>query len=122
MVRTPKPFSDGQGGFLPNGASQKAGLNASILDSSWGKLKEIMTYKAEALGKTLLLVNPAWTSQKCSFCGEMVKKSLSTRTHACPTCGYEAHRDHNAALNILALGMESLGIKSLEAPSITPSV
>ncbi|WP_333368392.1 zinc ribbon domain-containing protein [Microcoleus sp. N3A4] len=28
-------------------------------------------------------VPPHYTSQKCSNCGEVVKKSLSSRTHTC---------------------------------------
>jgi putative transposase len=32
---------------------------------------------------------------------------LSVRTHKC-SCGFVANRDHNAALNILALGLKSL--------------
>ncbi|MFN7853137.1 MAG: zinc ribbon domain-containing protein, partial [Dolichospermum sp.] len=43
-----------------------------------------------------------YTSQKCSSCGVVVKKSLSTRTHKC-VCGCELHRDKNAAINILNL-------------------
>ncbi|WP_200090322.1 zinc ribbon domain-containing protein [Salicibibacter cibi] len=40
----------------------------------------------------------------CSGCGAFVKKSLSERTHRC-SCGYEEHRDINAAKNILRLGL-----------------
>ena len=38
-----------------------------------------------------------------SGCGTVVKKDLSERWHSCE-CGTELDRDHNAALNILALG------------------
>ena len=53
-------------------------------------------------------MNPAYTSQKCSSCGTVVKKSLSTRTHACK-CGCVLDRDHNAALNILQKAIGSTG-------------
>ncbi|MCK9520870.1 MAG: transposase, partial [Dehalococcoidia bacterium] len=46
-----------------------------------------------------------------SACGRIVKKSLSIRTHVCP-CGFVANRDHNAAINILALGLESLAAQA----------
>jgi putative transposase len=58
-------------------------------------------------GKQVIAVPAHYTSQKCSSCGQIVKKSLSVRTHKC-SCGFVANRDHNAALNILALGLKSL--------------
>jgi len=49
------------------------------------------------------------TSQNCSNCGEKVKKSLSTRTHVCPHCNYVEDRDINASINILKLGLTTVG-------------
>ncbi|NEO95949.1 MAG: transposase, partial [Moorea sp. SIO3G5] len=53
-------------------------------------------------------VNPAYTSQNCSECGEIVKKSLSTRTHVCK-CGCRLDRDQNAAINILKRALGTVG-------------
>lgn len=92
-------------------------LSKSIADVGWGMFLRILSYKAKALGKQLIGVDPRWTSQQCSQCGILVRKSLSTRTHACPDCGYKANRDYNAARNILRLGLQSVGIQSLEAPT-----
>jgi putative transposase len=55
-------------------------------------------------------VPPEYTTQECSRCGYLVKKTLSTRTHRCPRCGLVLCRDHNAALNILRRGLELLGM------------
>jgi len=55
--------------------------------------------------KTVIAVPPQYTSQNCSNCGNLVKKTLSTRTHICG-CGTILDRDHNAALNILAKGLK----------------
>ncbi|WP_462269678.1 zinc ribbon domain-containing protein [Desulfobacter sp.] len=52
-------------------------------------------------------VPPQYTSQKCSACGEIVKKSLSVRTYRC-ACGFVANRDLNAAINILRVGLDTL--------------
>lgn len=52
-----------------------------------------------------LAVNPHNTSQLCSRCGEIVKKSLAERWHSCSVCGLEMDRDVNAAINILRLGL-----------------
>ena len=58
-------------------------------------------YKAEYAGKVVSLVNAHNTTQLCSRCGEMVKKTLAVRVHNCPVCGLILDRDHNAAINIL---------------------
>ncbi|MFK0729834.1 MAG: zinc ribbon domain-containing protein, partial [Gloeotrichia echinulata HAB0833] len=55
----------------------------------------------------VVAVNPRMTSQKCSDCGTIVKKSLSTRSHIC-NCGSYLHRDVNAAKNILNLVSDTL--------------
>ena len=118
MVRRPKPKKDeGTGAYLPNGASAKSGLNASIYDAGWGMFVQILKQVAEKLGKLALAVPPHYTSQMCSSCGEIVKKGLSTRTHRCSHCGLATDRDYNAARNILRLGLESLGLP-LEASTI----
>jgi putative transposase len=83
-------------------------LAKHIADVSWNKLITITTYKAEWAGKRVELVNPRNTSQMCSGCGEIVKKELSERTHRCPFCGLVLDRDHNAAINILRLGLQSV--------------
>jgi len=106
MTRRPKPKQDESGTYLPNGAKAKSGLNTSILDAGWGTFVQMLGYKAAERGKQIIAVPPQYTSQRCSACGEIVKKSLSHRTHRCG-CGFVAHRDHNAALNILRLGLES---------------
>jgi putative transposase len=76
-------------------------LAKSIGDASWGKLMQYTEYKAAEAGRSVYYVNPKGTSQICSRCGEVVKKSLSERVHGCPTCGFSTDRDLNAALNIL---------------------
>ena len=104
LRRRPAPKPDGNGGYLPNGAKRKAGLNKSISDAGWAQFRSILTSKAAWAGKRVELVPPAYTSQDCSGCGERVAKSLSVRTHVCPSCGLVMDRDENAAVNILRAG------------------
>jgi putative transposase len=92
-------------------------LAKSIADASWSKLFELTSYKAENAGRKMIQVNPRNTSQNCSGCGELVKKDLSVRIHHCTSCGLTLDRDENAALNILRIGLDSLGNQSLEATS-----
>ncbi|WP_254449367.1 transposase, partial [Anabaena sp. UHCC 0253] len=58
--------------------------------------------------RVTVAVNPQYTSQECSSCGEIVKKTLSTRTHVCK-CGCFMDRDENAARNILSRGLSTVG-------------
>lgn len=82
-------------------------LSLSIMDASWSRFMQFLSYKAENAGKIVVKVEPKNTSQKCSQCGEMVKKSLKVRMHKCPYCGIKLDRDYNASLNILALGLKN---------------
>ncbi|HET8677271.1 MAG TPA: transposase, partial [Blastocatellia bacterium] len=77
-------------------------LAKSISDAAWNTFLQILQSKAESAGRRVWKVAAAFTSQDCSQCGARVKKSLAVREHRCIECGFVAHRDHNAALNILA--------------------
>jgi putative transposase len=76
-------------------------LAQSISDAAWSRFREWLEYFGVVYGVPVIAVNPNYTSQNCSNCGEIVVKTLSTRTHKCPHCRYVADRDENAALNIL---------------------
>lgn len=84
-------------------------LAKSVHDASWGKLRQLLAYKAEWAGCELIDVDPKNTSQACSGCGVIVPKSLSVREHSCPACGTVLDRDHNAAINILHKAVVGLG-------------
>jgi len=103
MSKRPKPKQDEKGTYLPNGAAAKGGLNKSIVDAGWSQFVQFCAYKAANAGRTVVQVNPKYTSQICSGCGTVKKKELSERWHSCD-CGTQLDRDHNAAINILRLG------------------
>ncbi|HEX3269273.1 MAG TPA: transposase [Ktedonobacterales bacterium] len=90
-------------------------LAKSISDAGWGAFLIILTDKAVCAGRRIVGVNPAYTSQRCSGCGEMVLKGLSVRWHSCSVCGTSLHRDHNAARNIEGLGRSLQGGVALAA-------
>jgi putative transposase len=88
-------------------------LAKAIMDATWYKLRQYTAYKVEGRGGQCIVVNPNGTSRKCSKCGKDVKKKdLSVRVHECPNCGLVLDRDHNAALNILKLGLEQAHAKT----------
>ena len=104
LVRRPKPRPDGAGGYAPNGAAAKTGLNRSIHDAGWGQLLTMITYKAESAGRTVIAVDPRNTSRTCAHCGHISAGNRRGAVFKCQACGHQAHADTNAAINILRAG------------------
>jgi putative transposase len=115
LSRRPAPMQDENGTYAHNGAARKAGLNKSIQDAGWRQFLSILAFKAACAGKRVEAVNPAYTSQDCSDCGERMQISLSVRTHVCTHCGLILDRDENAARNILWLGQRLRGLAGMPA-------
>ena len=92
-------------------------LAKSILDACWGRLRQFMSYKAENAGKLYMPTNYRGTTQRCSQCGEIVKKELWNREHKCHNCGFVVPRDYNSALEIKRLMLIEIG---QELPESTP--
>ena len=81
----------------------KGDFAKSIMDAAWGQLLFQLAYKAEEAGRYVIAVDPRGTTQRCSGCGQTVPKGIGDRWHNCQNCGLSLGRDHNAALNVLAL-------------------
>ena len=90
-------------------------LAASISDAGWAAFRTILTSNAADAGKWLVAVSPAFTGQDCSGRGERVPKSLSVRTHVCPSCGLVLDRDEHAARNMLRAGQALQGAVAVAA-------
>jgi putative transposase len=88
-------------------------LAKSISDAGWSAFLAILSFTAACAGRSVLAVDPAYTSQTCSSCGALVAKGLSVRWHACPACGTSLHRDENAARNIQGRGQRLRGVPAL---------
>jgi len=84
-------------------------LAKSIHDAGCGQFLAWVKYYGMMHGIPIIGVPPHYTSKACSACGAMMKKSLSVRTHICPSCGVVLDRDQNAALNILAFAVALVG-------------
>ena len=93
-------------------------LAKSIGDAAWNQLVQFTTFKAEEAGRRVVMVDPRNTSKMCSRCGVLTEKKLSDRVHVC-TCGLTIDRDLNASFNILRLGLQSVGIQSVEAQAVS---
>ena len=114
MVRkpAPKPFPQRTGVFLPNRARAKAGLNRSMLNEAHASTVTMLAYKLAERGGTLIKVPAPYTSQTCSRCGHRDPRSRKGIKFSCTSCGWVAHADTNAAVNIHAAGQVVYGLLS----------
>ena len=90
-------------------------LSKHISDASWNRFIQMLTYKASSAGGKVICVNPEGTTQECSGCGRIVKKTLAVRKHSCPDCGLSIDRDHNSAINILKRAKSTAGPAGTDA-------
>jgi putative transposase len=94
-------------------------LAKSIHDAAWTQFADALSFKAAWAGRRYIAVDPAYTSQDCSGCGQRkTDLTLDDRTYTCAHCGLVIDRDRNAAGNILAQGKElmALGRQCLGSP------
>ena len=82
------------------GMVQNRYLAKSISDAGWGQFISILIFKAEEAGRRVIKVNPSYTSQECSRCGDRNQITLATRIYSCSQCGLVIHRDRNGAKRI----------------------
>ena len=80
----------------------KEGFNNLILRNwSYYQLQQYIEYKADREGIKVRYVNPAYTSQTCSRCGNIDKENrLEQDKFECTKCGFKLNADHNASINI----------------------
>ena len=96
--------------------SKKGKLAKSVYDAGWFELKRQLTYKCENAGCRFEIVNEKYTTQTCSCCGQIDSNSpkgragLAIREWTCAKCGTRHDRDINASRNILAVGLDRLGV------------
>ena len=77
--------------------AQKRGLNRAILNVGWHQIETMLFYKSV----NLIKVDPKYTSQTCSACGTVDKRGRKSQaSFVCPSCGFRANSDLNAAINI----------------------
>lgn len=107
---TPKPDPDKPGAFLPNQQAAKSGLNKSILDAGWSQFLTILTAKAECAGRSMVAVNPTYTSQTCHVCGNRDAAARDGKRYSCSnaTCGWTGDADINASRTVLRAGLVQL--------------
>jgi putative transposase len=87
----------------------------SVQDVGWSTFRIMLSWKSRLRGGGMMLeVNERMSTQICSECGCLPTSrpggiaGLGIREWTCDECGTTHNRDHNAAKNILRLGLETL--------------
>jgi len=100
------------------GLVELPGNSRNRASAAWGTFKRMLEYKCEREGTHFVAVDPKDTTKECASCGVKTEKPLWVREHSCPSCGFEADRDANAAINILSRGLSKLGVGHSESTPV----
>lgn len=94
--------------------NKKAKRYADTRQWAHAQLLNFIQYKAALRGVPVVFVNPAFTSQDCSLCGQ--RNKTEGKKYSCSFCGHKDHRDANAAFNIAKRGFAGIvGIDTSQA-------
>ncbi|QLD87601.1 IS200/IS605 family element transposase accessory protein TnpB [Natronomonas salina] len=92
------------------GMLQSDGNARKKQDAAWRQFLTLLEYKGDLYGTHIVQVEAAGTTKECTRCGVETTKPIWVREHSCPACGFEIHRDANAAMNVLQRGFSELGL------------
>ena len=96
--------------------------NKFLKDWTYFDLRTKIKYKAEEYGIELKLVNPQYTSQRCSQCGYIDKQNRPKEEKGqaffqCMKCGFSVNADYNASVNLATKDIDKIIQKELRAKS-----
>ncbi|MCA2272429.1 transposase [Mycobacterium intracellulare] len=113
MTRTAKGTLQDPG----RNVAAKSGLNRAILAKGWHQFALALASAARYTGTAVVMAPAAYTSQRCSKCGQVDPKSRESQAvFRCTTCSFTGHADVNAARNILAAGLAVTACRDSSAP------
>ncbi len=100
-------------------------LAKSINDAGWGQLRRFTEYKGTRVGKLVVKVLPAYSTQECCFCGALNQVPLGVRSFDCQSCKKMLDRDFGAAWIVLKRGLAQVGqdmpeLKPVETRPLPP--
>lgn len=104
-------------GMAINKGAYKTSLNRSIYDAGWARFFGFLRYKLALTGGTVVEVPAAYSSQTCSSCGSIDRRSRRSQSDfCCVACGHTEHADLNAAKVLKSRASRS--VLPVEGPSL----
>lgn len=100
--------------------SKKVGkkFNRKLGNWSFAQFSKLLEYKAEDRGKIVIYIDPRYTSQKCSVCGNTEKSNRKGSKFICKKCQFSLNADLNAARNIAQLGISQMSRLLVNQPTV----
>lgn len=93
---------------------------------SFAQFISYISYKAEARGIRIVMVDPRYTSQTCSRCQHISRNNRRSQSRfLCQKCGYSLNADLNASKNIrdkYILSRANFGTSLVGGLQITPAI
>jgi len=93
-------------------------FNKKLNGWSYFEFQRFLEYKSKNVGKQVIYVNPAYTSQCCNNCGKIDRNNRNGSTYKCKKCSFELNADLNASRNIAELGKAFFGRLSVNQPIV----
>lgn len=90
--------------------------NKKLGNWAFGQFLRLLKYKAENLGKTVIEIDPRYTSQMCYKCGFISKENRYKSRFKCKSCSYELNADLLASHNIAQIGKSNLSRLTMNQP------
>ena len=113
-LKTKNMSKSSKGNEITHGkkVKQKSGLNRTILNASFYQFVAMLQYKQTMLNDKLFVkVDPKYTSQECSICGNRDKNNRPKQDKfKCTKCGHKENPDIQASKTILKRGLKSFGL------------
>jgi IS605 OrfB family transposase len=86
--------------------------NAFLKKWSYFDLQTKIIYKANQVGIEVIMVDPQYTSQRCSKCGHIDSgnrdKTINQSKFKCLKCEFEVNADYNAAKNLSIINIDKI--------------
>ncbi len=100
------------------GIKEDTGFPRRLQHWTYFDLQQKIRYKAEERGIAVVLVEPRYTSQRCSRCGNIDKDNRPTQKEfRCTKCGTKLNADFNASQNLSVAGIDKIIDRALLAAS-----